>query len=352
MRGPSLIHSPHTSHFSDDILVYMTRTIVGVLRGGTSNEYDLSLKTGAAILSALPEDRYETRDILIDRQGVWHSRGMPSNPTRALTQMDVILNAVHGGIGEDGTIGRILSRTGIPYAGSAPHASSLAFHKGRAREILQKSGIRMPQGVSFTTSDDLEIAEMVNIAFRQFSPPYMVKPATDGASHGIILARTILELPDAIALVLQVYGAAVVEEFIRGHDASVGVMERFRGQDLYALPPAHMIAPQGSRFIHSALHRDQGLKHAVPSSFSHEEKRALADAARRAHQALGLSHFSRADFVVAPTRAGQQPRVYLLEVNAIPGLYPGASFPPMLESVGSSVGEFAEHAIRLAQGRA
>jgi D-alanine-D-alanine ligase len=329
----------------------MTRTIVGVLRGGTSNEYDLSLKTGAAILSALPEDRYESRDILIDRQGVWYSRGMPSTPAAALARADVILNAVHGGIGEDGTIGRILARTGIPYAGSTPHASSLAFHKGRARETLLRSGIRMPQGVTFTASEDLDFAEMANVAFRQFSPPYMVKPATDGASHGIILARTILELPDAIALVLQAYGAAVVEEFIRGHDASVGVMERFRGQDLYALPPAHMIAPQGSRFIHSALHRDQGLKHAVPSSFSHEEKRALTDAARRAHQALGLSHFSRADFVVAPTRPGQQPRVYLLEVNAIPGLYPGASFPPMLQSVGSSVQEFAEHAIHLAQGR-
>ena len=83
--------------------------------------------------------------------------------------------------------------------------------------------------------------------------------------------------------------------------------------------------------------------HTVPSPFSYESKLTMADTARRAHQALGLSHFSRADLIVTP-RA-----VYLLEVNTTPGLYPGASFPHMLESVGSSVREFLEHAIRLAR---
>jgi len=322
----------------------MVRTIVGVLRGGTSSEYDLSLKTGAAILGALSEDRYETRDIFIDKQGMWHLRGMPSTPARALAQTDVIFNAVHGGIGEDGTIGRILARIGIPSVGSTPYSSGLAFNKSRAREVLLQSGIRMPQGLSFTLGDHLDTGAMARIVFDQFAPPYMVKPPTDGASHGIILAHSIIELPDAIGDVLDAYGAVLIEEFIRGHDASVGVIEGFRGQSLYALPPAHMIAPQGSQFIHSGLHRDQGLIHSVPSNFSHDDKQALVTAARRAHRVLGLGHFSRADFILTPRGP------YLLEVNTIPGLYPGASFPPMLESVGSSVGEFAEHAIQLAQG--
>jgi len=324
----------------------MTRTIVGVLRGGTSNEYDLSLKTGAAIMAALPEDKYETRDILIDKRGVWHSRGMPSEPARALAQTDVILNAVHGGIGEDGAIARILARVGIPYAGSTPHASALAFNKSRAREAFLQNGIRIPQGVSFTPGDHLDTAQMARMAFNQFAPPYMVKPPNDGASHGIILAPSIIELPDAIGDVLDAYGAVLVEEFIRGHDVSVGVIEDFRNEELYALPPAHMIAPQGSRFIHSSSHRDERLMHKVPSDFTHDEKKALVDAARKAHHVLGLSHFSRADFILTPRGP------YLLEVNVIPGLYPGASFPPMLESVGSSVREFAEHAIALAKGGA
>ena len=100
----------------------MSRTVVGVLRGGTSNEYDLSLKTGAAMMAALPEDQYDTRDILIDKHGMWHSRGVPLDAPRALSQVDVVLNGLHGGIGEDGTVGRVLERAGVPYAGSVPHA--------------------------------------------------------------------------------------------------------------------------------------------------------------------------------------------------------------------------------------
>jgi D-alanine-D-alanine ligase len=83
--------------------------------------------------------------------------------------------------------------------------------------------------------------------------------------------------------------------------------------------------------------------HKVPSDFTFDQKRALAGTARIAHQALGLRHFSRADLILTPRGP------YLLEVNAIPGLYPGASFPPMLESIGSSVREFLEHAISLAK---
>ena len=329
----------------------MTRTIVGVLRGGTSSEYDLSLKTGAAILSALPEDQYETRDILVDKQGMWHVRGIPADPARALAQVDVVLNALHGGVGEDGTVGRIITRMGIPYAGSTPHASALALNKIRARQVLQGAGIRMPHGVSFTLDTHLNTAEMAMAVFNQFAPPYMVKPPSDGASYGIRMAGSIVELPDMIADCLDVYGSVLVEEFVRGHDVSVGVVEGFRNEDLYALPPAHMIVPdamstdrKGSRFIHSALHRDQNLIHRVPSGFSFEDKESLTDVARRAHNILELSHFSRADFVLTPRGP------YLLEVNAIPGLYPGASFPLMLESVGSSTREFLEHAIGLAKG--
>lgn len=321
----------------------MSRTIVGVLRGGTSNEYDLSLKTGAAVLKALPEDRYDTRDVLIDRRGVWHARGLPTDPHRALAQVDVIFNALHGGEGENGTVGRIIDRMGIPYTGSAPHASSLALNKIRARKALEEEGIRMPQALSFTLDTDLDTGEMASEVFQHFGPPYMVKPPNDGAGHGIRVAHSIVELPDAIGDILDTYGAALVEEFIRGHDVSVGIIQGFRNEALYALPPAHVIVTDGSHFIHQGLHRDESLIHKVPSNFSHDDKQALMGTARIAHQALGLGHFSRADLILTPRGP------YLLEVNSIPGLYPGASFPPMLESVGSSITEFLEHAIQLAR---
>lgn len=320
----------------------MARTAVGILRGGTSDEYDLSLKTGAAMLAALPEDRYDTRDIFIDKRGYWHLRGAPVDASRALSQVDVVLNALHGGVGEDGTVQRVLERAGVRYAGARPQAASLSLNKVRAREALQRAGIRMPQAVSFTLSNALTTGEMAQFAFSQFGPPYVVKPVQEGSSIGIRVAMTPLELPDAIGDVLDAFGAALVEQYIRGQEANVGVIEDFRGEELYALPPAHVILPDGSLFVELAHHQEGNLRYNVPSNFTHAEKRAIADLARAAHCALGLSHFSRADVMVTPRT------VYLLEVDTVPGLYPGGSFQPMLESVGSSVSEFLEHAIKLA----
>ncbi len=321
----------------------MVRTSVGILRGGTGSEYELSLKTGAAMLAALPDDKYDTRDIFIDKRGYWHLRGAPADAGRILSQVDVVLNGLHGGVGEDGTVQRILERAGVPYAGARSQAAALSLNKIRAREILQQAGIRMPHAVSFNLGNALTTGEMSHFVFSQFGPPYVVKPAQEGASNGIRMAMTLLELPDVLGDVLDAFGAALVEQYVRGQEASVGVIEDFRGEELYALPPAHVVIPEGARYLESTHHQGGSLRHNVPSNFSHSEKRAIAEMARAAHRALGLSHFSRADIILTPRSA------YLLEVNALPGLYPGASFQPMLESVGSSVPEFLEHAIYLAR---
>lgn len=321
----------------------MARTSVGILRGGTSSEYNLSLKTGAAMLAALPDEQYDVRDIFIDKRGYWHLRGTPVDAARALAQVDVVLNALHGGAGEDGTVQRILEQSGVPYVGSRALASGMALNKIRAREILQKAGVQMPRAVSFTVSNNLTTGEMARLVFEQFGPPYVVKPASEGAGTGIFVAASLVALPDLLGDVLDAYGAALVEEYVRGQEASVGIIENFRDEELYVLPPAHVILPEDMQFVHPRAHEESLLRHIVPSNFSHSEKRALADLARAAHRALGLSHFSRADIILT-SRAP-----YLLEMNTVPGLYQGASLPLMLESVGSSVREFLEHGIHLAR---
>ncbi|HUO50564.1 MAG TPA: ATP-grasp domain-containing protein [Candidatus Paceibacterota bacterium] len=321
----------------------MARTIVGVLRGGTSGEYHLSLKTGAAILAALSEEKYEPRDILIDKSGTWHIRGIPMPPARILAQVDVVLNGLHGGIGEDGTVQRLLELHGARYAGSRPSSIVRAGNKARALETLRAAGILMPRSMSFNVENNGTTGDMARTVFSDFGPPYIVKPTSEGSSRGIRIARSIVELPDVLADVLDVYGSALVQEFLRGEDARVGVIEGFRGEPLYALPPAHMLKPEGKAFIDEETRQAGLVRHVVPSNFSVDEKYALIDAARRAHRALELSHFSRADFVLA------RGKPYLLEVSTLPGLYEGAAFPQMLEAVGSSVPEFLEHIIALAR---
>ncbi|HEY4513962.1 MAG TPA: ATP-grasp domain-containing protein [Candidatus Paceibacterota bacterium] len=320
----------------------MSRTIVGVLRGGTSNEYNLSIKTGAAMLQALPEERYETRDIFIDKSGMWHMRGMPVDSSRALSQVDVVLNGLHGGVGEDGTVQRVLARSGVPFTGSRAQASLLSLNKVRAKAILERAGVRIPRGIAFNLENRLNTAEMAQAVFAQFGPPYVIKPVSEGASYGILIAMTIVELPDSIADVLDEFGDALVEEYIRGDEFSVGLVENFRDQELYALPPARVLLPEGAKYFHYDAHEQALAQYEVPSHFSHSEKMAIENLAKIAHRALGMSHFSRADVIL--TRRGP----YLLEINALPGLYAGASLPPMLESIGSSPREYLEHAIDLA----
>jgi D-alanine-D-alanine ligase len=323
----------------------MARTIVGILRGGTSSEYDLSLKTGAAMLAALPEECYDTRDIFIDKRGIWHLRGIPVSSSRALQQVDVVLNALHGGMGEDGTVQRFLDTTGVPYAGSGAVGAASSLNKMRAHELLETAGIRMPSFVAFSINDDLNTAEMARTVFASFGPPYIVKPTSEGASTGIRVVDGVIDLPDAIGDILDAFGAAIIEQYIRGEHVSAGVIENFRNEDLYALPPSYQKIPEGARFIENRHHHDVPLEHEVPSHFTHEEKTRIMEIARKAHRALGMDHFSRADLIKTPRAT------YVLEVNSVPGLYEGASFPPMLESVGSSVSEFLEHAIRLARER-
>jgi len=291
------------------------------------------------MLAVLPEDRYETRDILIDKKGYWYLRGIPVAAVRALSQIDVILNGLHGGVGEDGTVQRLLDRSGVPYTGSRAYPSAISLNKIRARNVLLRAGVKMPRAVSFTLENKLNTAEMAESVFSQFGPPYIVKPATDGASFGIQIADTLYELPDAIGDVLDNFGAVLVEEFLLGELVSVGLIENFRNQDIYALPPAHVQLPDNARILHSSHHESGTMRNIVPSNFTHREKKAIEELAKAAHRALQLAQFSRADIVL--TKYGP----FLLEINSLPGLYPGSSFVPMLESVGSSSREFLENAI-------
>ena len=104
---------------------------VGVVRGGPSSEYEVSLKTGANVLSHLRGDKlnsiYKTIDILIDKNGIWHKNGIPTTIEKIFHSVDVIFNALHGDYGEDGKIQQVFDQWQIPYTGSGAFASALLF---------------------------------------------------------------------------------------------------------------------------------------------------------------------------------------------------------------------------------
>lgn len=320
----------------------MTKALVGVLRGGPSHEYDVSLTTGATFMAALDEDRYAPIDIFVDKAGDWYRAGKRMDPLRAVQSVDVVLNGMHGSYGEDGTVQRILERASVPFVGSRSLGASFAMHKPQATAALRAAGILVPVNAHFTTEDSRSVSDMARDMFMRVAPPYIVKPAYSGSSVGVLYVPTVRELPAAIAATLETYGSALVEEYVRGREASVGIIHQFRDQEIYALPPVEIVH-NDTVYHYDAKYGDARAKLYAPSTFTHPIKAALEAAAKKAHQVLGLAHYSRSDFKVHPTG-----KIYYLESNALPTIATGTVMPKALEAVGATVPQFTEHVLSLA----
>jgi D-alanine-D-alanine ligase len=316
------------------------RIRVGVLRGGPSEEYEVSLKTGSFVLDKLVlEDEFEPIDIFISRDGVWHHRGLEVEPRDVALYIDIAFIALHGTYGEDGKVQRILEQFGVPYTGSDSFSSALGMHKHISKKIFERNGLRTPLHIVLDPlTDDIEGA--VYKISKEFPLPMVVKPTSSGSSIGVSLVSSAEALKDAVHFALQFSEKVLIEEFISGREATVGVLEGYRGEDLYSLLPVEIV-PTKPLYDYEEKYTGES-KGRYPGNFSPREKELLQELAKRAHRLLGLRHYSRADFIVAPDD------VYILEVNTLPGLTPTSHYPKSLEILGIDHREFLRHLIRLA----
>ncbi|MDD3531075.1 MAG: D-alanine--D-alanine ligase [Candidatus Pacebacteria bacterium] len=319
------------------------QTIVGVLRGGPSREHEVSLKTGAAILANLPEEQFGTRDIYIDRQGIWHDRGRPTSPERILRQVDVVLNGLHGEYGEDGEVQKLLERFGVPYTGADSFGSYLAMHKAMAKVHAQKEGLLTPESCYIERAED--VVEAARDIIRSFHQPVVVKPVGWGSSVGVSIVGGHAPVLAAIEKLFADGAAGVlVEEYIRGKEATVGVVEGLRGEELYVLPIIEIVPPADSFFSYDAKYSGE-TREICPGNFSRVATEDLQRAAKMMHRALGLRHYSRSDFIVTPRG------IYYLETNTLPGLTKESLLPKSLAAVGVSFRDFLTHLVNLALKR-
>jgi len=325
----------------------MSKLRVGVLRGGPSSEYEISLKTGGHVLQNLSHDLYAPQDIYISRSGVWHKRGFETTPGKVLKNVDVVFNALHGEYGEDGEVQQILDTYQVPYTGSRSLASSLAMNKAKAKDIVSQAGIRTPLHVVVNQSPDIEA--VVTGIFRTFPQPAVVKPLRRGSSIGVTFAGSYQELVHAVTEALETSQSVLIEEFIKGKEITSGVVHRFRGEDMYSLLPIEIVLPKGKTcFDYSAKYNkenDGGTELHCPCNLSEKEKLEVKEATRAVHEVLGLRHYSRSDFILTPQG------VYFLEVNTLPGLTEHSLVPRALKEAGCNFSEFVEHLINLAVER-
>jgi len=330
---------------------------VGVIRGGISGEHEVSLASGAQVLSHLRsdimKDKYSAIDIFIDRDGIWHINGIPTSMDKIIHRVDVIINALHGDYGEDGKVQQLLEQWGIPYTGSGPFASAVGYNKFLTKQEFAKLGVNTPKHILFPAyQEDFDepksryAEKKAREVWERLPPPWIVKPLTGGSSMGVHVCKTFQSLVDAFEEGVNEKVSVLVEEFIKGKEATVGVINDFRGKSVYTLPPIEIRVPKTSTFFDKDVKYNGKSQEICPGNFTDKEKRELERLASLIHTGLDLSHYSRSDFIIHPKRG-----IYALEVNTLPGLTNESLMPKALSAVGSNMPEFIEHIIKLAKNR-
>jgi len=316
---------------------------IGVLRGGPSPEYDISLLSGANVLEHLKET-HNPVDIFISRKGAWHTNGIERSPEKIIKNVDVVFNSIHGVYGEDGRLQDLLSRHGVPYTGSAKIPSAMSMNKNMTKNAAVSLGIKTPTYLIVRKDDDLK--NKAYEAFANIPHPLVVKPVSSGSSLGLYLVNNFSELFSVLESILEVYDSALVEEYISGKEITCTVIDNFRGQNYYSTPPIEVIYEKSSPVWTYGQRYAEETKLLYPTTLLERESKIVEEASRLIHQHLELSHFSRSDFIVSPKRG-----VYFLEVNTIPGMTKKSLLPKSLESIGISFKEFLHHIISLALNR-
>lgn len=314
---------------------------VAVLRGGPSEEYDISLITGAGVLGALKSERnarkYTPIDITITRKGEWIRDGHVRKPEQIIQNVDAVFIALHGAFGEDGTVQRILDRFQVPYTGSGAYASSLGMNKVIAKDMMRQHDVRMPRHMVVTKDSRSNLMGQVETLADLLGSRFVIKPTNSGSSVGVFMADNEADLLPKLSRALELYDEVLVEERIVGKEATCGVLNNFRNEQLYVLPCIEIVPPDEAEFFARDVKYTGCTKEICPGRFSYEEKKEIERIARLAHETLGLSQYSRSDFMV---RDGV---VYFLETNTLPGLTPESLLPKSLAAVGTTYDVFIDH---------
>ena len=321
----------------------MSKIRVAVIRGGLSEEYDVSLWTGATVLEFIDRTHFDPIDVIITRQGEWLCNGKVWLPEHIFQSVDVVFNALHGTYGEDGVVQRLMDRYGVPYTGSKAFSSAVAMNKVTTKKFLEQTGIPMAPHLHISRDSLADTARIAEKIADMFGPQYVIKPTCSGSSSGTMMVKNPLMLSQAISDALSRYDEIMVEARIPGREVTCGVIERFRNENLYGLPPVEIV-PKGD-FFDTQSKYDGMTEEICPARFSHETKREVIRLAKLVHQTLDLSQYSRSDFIIA------NDTIYFLEVNTLPGLSMKSIFPKALTAVGAQYQDFITHLITDAMRR-
>lgn len=317
------------------------RLRIKVLVGGPSSEHEVSLKSGEQVLKNLNPERYEAERVLIDKYGFWQM-----SPDEMKKNTDLVFIAMHGTYGEDGTVQSMLDAAKLPYTGSSAPVSALAMNKFITARTASYHGLSTP--LSFLVTEQEWVKNQAEV-WKRVGPflhfPIVVKPNNQGSSVGVVIAKNKEEAVKAVEAVLEMASEVLLQQFIRGRELTVGVLDQgFAGSE-YALPPTE-IKPKSSHFFDYRAKYEIGASEEItPAPFGEALTRVVQAAAKKLHSAVGARGFSRTDIIL-----DDQKHAFILEINTIPGLTETSLLPQQAAEAGISFPELLDRIIDAALG--
>jgi len=279
---------------------------IGVIAGGVSSEREVSLRSGQAVYDTLVKNGINA--VFVDITENNFSSFIDKN------MFDFAFLALHGKFGEDGTVQKMLEEKGVLYTGSGPEASRNAIDKLVSKDKFMRAGLNVPEYGLVEFGKDR--------ASLDFKVPCVVKPRFEGSSIGLSVVKDPKDLEPAIEQSLKLGQDVIVEEFIAGREVTVGVI------DGKALPVVEIVAPEGV-YDYNAKYMSKGTQYLVPAQLAPKVYRLCQKYGEKAHNALGCRGFSRTDI-----RVGDDGKLYVLEVNTIPGLTERSLLPMAAKNAG------------------
>jgi D-alanine-D-alanine ligase len=276
---------------------------IGVIMGGPSSEREVSLRTGRGVLEALRGRGY-------DAVGIDWRAGESLPAALQQERVEVAWIALHGVWGEDGCVQGLLECMAIPYTGSGVMGSAIAMDKVMSKRIFDRMGI---EGARWKIHGGEGDAFAVGY-------PLVVKPSREGSSVGVTIVRDPAHLQAALDEAKRHHGEVLVEEYVRGREINVAVLDEAVLGDVEVRPAVEF-------YTYEAKYQRNDTQYLCPAPIGEAERQRLADLALRAHRALGCSSYSRVDLIL-----GEDGRAICLEVNTLPGMTEKSLLPKIAAS--------------------
>ena len=335
---------------------------LGVIFGGMSTENEVSVKSATSVMNNLDKNKYEVFPIYIDKQGNWfeyENNKSIENIIKYLKNMDVIFPVLHGLYGEDGTIQGMLELLKIPYVGCGIIASSLGMDKSYTKIIFEKAKINQTKHIYIKDYDGkkmtivendlnekkISIDDVINLANEKLKFPLFIKPCNSGSSVGVNKVENNEDLKQAIIEAFKYDSKVLIEQGIKGKEVECAVLGNSR-IGVEASRVGEILSAEDF-YTFDAKYENQDSKTVIPASITDEQQEEIRRLASKAFKALDGNGLSRVDFFVEEGTG----KVFLNEINTMPGFTNISMYPKLMEDFGYSYSSLLDKLVEIALNR-